>query len=128
MNNRLSGLASKVLALLAMLSYFLLHFYRNSIRNYLPHQLQIFMDVFPNFLGGISIPFMFIAILTKLHVKISLLKVIAICFFVGCWLMLEEYYPLFGSSDTFDYNDIVFSFLGVLIAFTTIKKQSLFNI
>lgn len=71
-----------------------------------------FWGVFPNFFAGVFASFLLCYwAISKNKSQWRWLSVII----VGAYLTLEEYYPIISNSKTFDYNDIVFGWLGSLL-------------
>lgn len=71
-----------------------------------------FWGVFPNFFAGFFASFLlYYWVISKNKSQWRWLSIIV----VGAYLTLEEYYPIISNSKTFDYNDIVFGWLGSLL-------------
>lgn len=74
--------------------------------------LSWFWDVFPNFLAGLFASFvLYYWAISKNKPQWRWLSVLII----GFYLTLEEYFPIISNSKTFDYKDVVFSWLGALL-------------
>lgn len=87
--------------------------------------ISFFLDIYPNFLAGLMIPMLFlykyemVAIdkVKKFDIKIKYLMLATLIF-----LIFEEYRPTFGSSKTFDFWDIIFSAVGLIVFYMVYKS------
>lgn len=83
------------------------------------------LGIYPNFLAGLMIPMLFLSNYQKLSsdkVKSFDLKIKFIMLATLIFLIFEEYRPTFGSSKIFDYWDIIFSGVGLILFFIVYKK------
>ncbi len=82
------------------------------------------LGIYPNFLAGLMIPMLFlykyelviIDRVKKFDIKIKYIMLATLIF-----LIFEEYRPTFGSSKTFDYWDIIFSAVGLIVFYMVYK-------
>jgi hypothetical protein len=88
---------------------------------------SLFLGSIPNFIGGYVLFSLIISLLFKSKKqtnKINNRNRIYLFFFgiiIFVFLTLEEYFPFFTASKTFDFFDIVASAIGVLFAFISLE-------
>lgn len=91
-------------------------------RNYLYANFTIFniiWDTLPNFLASVFGSFFVIKKLSQKKINHSeIIGSVA----VGGYLVLEEFFPIFSNSKVFDINDIIFSWVGVLVGIVIYRK------
>ncbi|MBK9643378.1 MAG: hypothetical protein IPO72_19390 [Saprospiraceae bacterium] len=86
--------------------------------------IRFILNIYPNFLAGLMIPMLFlynyelVAIdrVKKFDVKIKYIMLATLIF-----LIFEEYRPTFGSSKIFDYWDMIFSAIGLIVFYIVYK-------
>jgi|GWRWMinimDraft_6_1066014.scaffolds.fasta_scaffold10614_2 hypothetical protein len=86
--------------------------------------ISFILNIYPNFLAGLMIPMLFlfkyefIAFdrIKKFDRKIKFIMLATLLF-----LIFEEYRPTFGSSKTFDFWDMIFSAVGLIVFYMVYK-------
>jgi hypothetical protein len=89
------------------------------------------LGVYPNFLAGFMIPMLFLfryELLPLEKVKNFGKKINYIMLATLLFLIFEEYRPTFGSSKTFDYWDIIFSALGLIVFYMVYKTLKTYKL
>lgn len=103
--------------------YFLFQKKRAFIWEFVGFPLNVIVGSLPNFLAGVTVPFLFYLIFNIFfQLKKNTVKVI--CIFTCFWLILEEKVSIFAASHFFDMYDIIFSIIGVSIAYYLLSKMN----
>ncbi len=91
-----------------------------SNRGYISSQfyqpVPFIMDTLPNFLAGLSFPFVFYKNTYFKNYKFYIYSIL-----IGLFLTFEEFYPNFSANKVFDVYDIIMSWVGCILAFIYYK-------
>jgi hypothetical protein len=113
-----------VITISGVLIFAVVKFYLREL--HIQNDLILFiLGIYPNFLAGLMIPMLFLSKYRVLDIdkvdnfdrRIKYIMLATLIF-----LIFEEYRPTFGSSRVFDYWDIVFSAVGLIVFYIVYLK------